>query len=381
MIMDPKIVVYEPNMNSIPHSEINAGLLSIFENIWEKYSKIIYADKRHIKSLKTKKDLGNWSVKFLKTFNYTPYLFLINDLFLIFKIHKILKEQSNENSILIFLGIMPLSHIYLSRYNKRKKRTILVCLHGQMEAYLPNTKIGKSQKYYQLSKNIFKEKDYIKYIVFGNSIKENLKFLFSNESKIITIDQPYIYPIIKNKSIENEKLVLGFIGRADKTKNIGELYSLIDILKKYILSGRVKIKVIGKFNYNIPSKYNELFTYFTSTVEDNIFREELDSIDFALSFTGKEYYRATPSGTFFDCVKWEIPLLTLENDFTNYYFNKYGLMGKSFQNTKDMGYWIKSELIQKGINKEQLLEIQKSFKRLKEDTSINSLAIKLAAQL
>ena len=34
--MGRDIVVYEPNMNSSPHSEINVGLLSVFELIGRK---------------------------------------------------------------------------------------------------------------------------------------------------------------------------------------------------------------------------------------------------------------------------------------------------------------------------------------------------------
>jgi len=380
--MGRDIVVYEPNMNSSPHSEINVGLLSVFELIWEKNTKFFYGDKRHINYLKIKKNIENWNLINFKTFKYIPLFFLINDLFLIFKMRKIFKKHTRKNTVFVFLGIMPFSHIYISRYNKRHKKNILLCLHGQMEAYLKDTKIGISKNYYRLCKNVFKEDDdNIKYIVFGESIKENIKHLFSNECKIITIDQPYIYPSIRKNIDSKNKITLGFIGRADKTKNISELYKLIDILKYYIEKDRIEIKVVGRFNYNIPLKYERLFTYFTSTVAPEKFQQEINTLDFAISFTGKEYYRATPSGTFFDCVKWEIPLLTLENDFTNYYFNKYGSMGRSFSDTSQMGLWIIDELIQKDTYIGQIFEIEKSYKRLKDDISINSLAIKLAEQL
>ena len=56
-------------------------------------------------------------------------------------------------------------------------------------------------------------------------------------------------------------------------------------------------------------------------------------------------------------------------------------MGRSFRDTSQMGLWIIDELIQKDTYIGQIFEIEKSYKRLKDDISINSLAIKLAEQL
>ena len=53
------------------------------------------------------------------------------------------------------------------------------------------------------------------------------------------------------------------------------------------------------------------------------FEKEVIQLDFVISFTDKNYYKATPSGVFFDCIKWEIPILSLNNDFIEYYFYKY----------------------------------------------------------
>ena len=276
---------------------------------------------------------------------------------------------------------MPLAQNYLSKYNTKHKRNITICLHGQMEAYLENTAIGFSKHYYRISKKSFSQDDNIKYLIFGESIKEKIKFLFRDENKTLVIDQPYIFDknIIRNPTANNN-IILGIIGRADKTKNIKELFNLIEIIKDEILNNRITIKIIGKFEYDYPKKYEGLFTYYTNRLEQDVFDRELNSVDFALSFTGKDYYKATPSGVFFDCIKWEIPLITLHNDFTDYYFNKYGAMGKSFNSTSEMGMWITNDLVVKGIAA-FINEANFNFKKVKEAISLNSLAEILSSQL
>ncbi len=380
--MEKELIVFEPNMNSNPHSEINAGLISVFEKIFRNTDNFLYGDKRHIRCLEKKKDISNWQIRYVKTFDYRPLFFLINDLFLILKINRILRKHRKKESIFFFLGIMPLAHIYLSLRNKISKRNIIVCLHGQMEAYLPDTTIGLSRKYYMLSKNIFRRNDNLRYIVFGESIKSSIKFLLENEEKILVIDQPYIFNSrISRDLVLRDKIVLGFIGRADKTKNIEELFNLINIIKDDILRGNIVIKIIGKLQYEYPKEYDGLFAFYSKILDQYEFEKELNSIDFALSFTDRNYYRATPSGVFFDCIKWEIPLLSLDNNFISYYSKKYGKIGMIFRNTTEMGNWISEELIQRKFNNQNLVEISQNYKKIKAAISTNSLAEELSRQL
>ena len=43
-----KIVVFEPNMNSFPHSEVNAGFLSLLELVYQDEKLVFIADKTPI---------------------------------------------------------------------------------------------------------------------------------------------------------------------------------------------------------------------------------------------------------------------------------------------------------------------------------------------
>lgn len=374
--MLPKVIVVEPNMNGSAHSEVNAGLLSIISRIYSSYWLGFIADKRHVTNIENKTSLDAYQKKYIKVFDYAPKFFLINEIILIFRLLKIL-ILSKKTDVIYLLGIMPISHIVLSFFNILLKRKVIIVLHGQIEALLPNTKIGKTKYYYKISQFVFKIKDHLRYIVFGESVKNNIAYLFRDKDKMITIDQPYIYPEqLPNTKKDEKQIVLGIIGRADNTKNIQAFYEFIEKIQSEILSQKIKVKVVGKLSGLIPEKCVGKFSYFTEKIDDEIMMKEIQTLDYALSFTDNSYYRAIPSGTFFDCIKWEIPILGLKNDFISHYFRKYGEVGKIFDTIDDMVSFIRCLEYQK--QEDQYTSI---FQRLKNDLSIDNLTRKLESQL
>ena len=378
--MKNKIIVFEPNMNSPAHTEVNAGLLSMIQDIYIDNNLTFIADEKHYESLAKKIPLDNWKYENVKIFPYSPKYFIINEFLLSLRLIKIIILNKNTDTIFL-LGILPISHIALSIMNKYFNKNIIIALHGQMEAYLPNTMIGRSKYYYLLSKNVFKKNDNLRYLVFGKSIQDNIKFLFPNNKNII-IDQPYLFSSNKKLNIKPLKIpiVLAVIGRADKGKNIKQLFSLIDLLEKEIDDGLVEIKIIGKLSFPIDNKYEKYLTYYREAISNEVFDLELSNVDFSLSFTDENFYRATPSGVLFDCIKWNIPILGLKNDYISYYFQNYGEFGKLFSNVHDMANYIRGLIVNNNYNS-KTVEMDSIFKNLKEEISLDSLKKIIKAQL
>lgn len=380
--MKLKTIVIEPNMNGPAHSEINTGLLTIIQNIHFNNKLILIADDKHIHSIKQKMNLTKWELNEIKVLPYSPKYLLINEFIFIYRAIRLIFKKDFDT--IYFLGILPLSHVVISILNTFLKRNIIIALHGQMEALLPNTRVGKTRYYYKLSKPIFKKNDGIRYIVFGESIKQNIKHLFKAD-KIICIDQPYSFPAILNT--EHPKRIklpvtIGIVGRADKNKNIHELFKLIDYLKQDILDGMVKIKVVGKLSVPVPDNYSGLLEYFTDTISDDTFKSEITTLDFALSFTDQSYYRAIPSGVLFDCIKWNLPVLGLKNDYIKYYFKTYGEFGKLFENTIDIAKFVHhlSHNIE-DYQKNQDLQFRETFLNMRESLNIENIGKHLSVQL
>lgn len=372
-----KIIVFEPNMNSFPHSEINSGFLSLMELVYPNKNLLFIADEKHRRAIEQVKEIDKWVYIPSKVYSYEPVFFLINEFFLIFKIIKLFSITSKKDKIYL-LGILPLTQIFISVLNFFQKKDITICLHGQMEAYLKNTKIGFSKYYYRLSKFVFKRNDNLNYLFFGDSIKKNLLFLFNKNKRLISIDQPYLYKSLPEKKIIelNEIITLGFLGRFDGSKNVKDFFRLVDSLEQEIINNRVIVKIIGKVNYEIPNKYHSLISFYNRTLSQNEFRTEVLKLDFVLSFTDENFYKVTPSGVLFDCIKWEVPVLALNNDFVSYYFDKYDKIGELFKSTNEMILFISDKLLSNKknevnysfyINNIRILKNQLSLANLKEN--------------
>lgn len=369
-------------MNSFPHSEVNAGFLSLLELVYQDEKLFFIADKNHYNAIQNSKDFKRWQYKPTKVFSYEPQFFLLNDFILIYKIIRLLYSLK-KNDTLYLLGIMPLAHIFISFLNGFLQKKCIICLHGQMEAYLDETKIGKSKYYYRLSKFVFKRNDTIDYLIFGESIKNNLFHLFTSIKKLIVIDQPYIYQDlkVKNNVVNNKIFTLGILGRFDHSKNSNAFFIFVDSLTQEILEKKIIIKIIGKVNCEIPSKYNELISYYERALSKEEFEKEVIQLDFVISFTDKNYYKATPSGVFFDCIKWELPILSLNNEFINYYFTKYGDLGAVFNTISEMVYFVKNNFIESDFRDNKYVSFIENLKTLKKQLSVEQLKEQFSKQL
>ena len=379
-----QIFVIEPNMNSSPHSEINAGFLSLLELLYNNNNILNFiADPKHIQCLEKLMELTKWNCKEEKVLPYAPKYFLINEIILIKKIFMILINTSKQDKI-YFLGIMPFSQIFVSFLNKIYKREIFICLHGQMEAYLKFTKIGFSKYYYRSSQFVFKQNDNISYIIFGDSIKKNLLHLFNKKKRLISIDQPYLYKAISKNQIFlcKKPIKLGFVGRFEKSKNVKEFFKLVDFLEKELNSHKVLITIVGKVGYPINNRYKKYITYYDYTISKEKYEEDITKLDFVLTFTDSEFYRATPSGVFFDSIKYEVPVLALDNEFVSYYFEKYGKIGEIFKNTFEMVEFIKLWTIDIDYNHQRLYKTyMNNILSIKNQISVNKLKLKFLTQL
>lgn len=376
-----KIIVFEPNMNSFPHSEVNAGFLSLLELVYQQDELIFIADKNHFNAIQKIKRCYRWNYIPTKVFSYEPKFFLLNDFILIIKIIGLLFRAKKTDTIYL-LGIMPLAHIFISLLNSLLQKKCIICLHGQMEAYLENTKIGMSKHYYRLSKFVFKRNDAVDYLIFGESIKNNLSYLFTSKKKIIVIDQPYIYQEIKEKEVFPVKTnySLGILGRFDHSKNIIEFFTFVDSLAQEIIENKIKIKIIGKVNCEIPNKYKSLISFYNKTLTKEEFEKEALQLDFVISFTDKNYYKATPSGVFFDCIKWELPILSLNNDFIEYYYTKYKV-GEVFYKTSEMVSFTKNNLLKPDFRTNEYEVYIENLKMIKNQLSIEKLKEQFSKQI
>lgn len=376
-----KIIVFEPNMNGPAHTEINAGFIKIIQKLYSEHELIFIADAEHLKLIQDKINMDRWELKPIEVTTFSPKKFIQLESKLMFRLTKILISNNNIEKIFL-LGILPISQIYVSIINHFLDRDIVIALHGQMEVFLKENKIGFTRYYHSIPKYLYNSNDHIKYIVFGESIAKNIGFLFKRE-KLLVIDQPYIMnKVIKFKTAIKYPITIGVVGRADKSKNINELFKLLELLEYEIKNNLIKVKIVGKLYEKLDDKYINSLSYFTETISNELLESEIQTLDFALSFTDKNYYKAIPSGVLFDCIKWNLPILGLKNDYISYYFSRYGKFGELFDTTEEMANFLKQLLIElEPYNDSIINEYNKSFIKLKEALDLDNIAQEFGKQL
>lgn len=339
--MKRKIFVAELIQNAFPHAEINAGILTILDRYFYTCEKSIIADSRHVKAITSIQPLADWEKLPIQVTGFQAKYLLYLDLVMCIRVVRAYFNLQSQD-VLFILGILPLSHIVLTFLNKIGRKHIFVCLHGEMEALLPRTKIGITRYYYRFTQFLFKISSGLTYLILGESVCANIKFLFGKETQYLIIDQPYLWSseqVVSNNEVENkgEVIKLGIVGRFNNSKNVKECFKFIKGIKPLIEAGKIEIYIIGKVDIHIEEDIRELLAFYSnSPLSPEDFMAYIQKQNFILSFTDRSYYRATPSGVFFDCIKYSKPIFGLKNDYLCHYYNKYGAFGYLYDDVSEM---------------------------------------------
>lgn len=289
----------------------------------------------------------------------------------------------------LFLTINPLSLFIIKLTNIfLNKKVIFVC-HGELDSLRKNG-LKYFSKYYRpilvmlkISFNIKINKN-IYYLILGESIKKNLLSINSYYSKLnlIVIDHPYEYENQSRYNEEkNEVITFGSIGIATKEKNSDKIFELANkfdsevSLKqlKFILCGKIKFDIdcYDTKNVTMPVKYNNM-------LERSEYEKIINQIDYVLFFYKKDSYKLIASGAFFDVLKMEKPIISIKNDFFQYYFDKYGEIGYLCEDVEQMEQVINNIIYYKEDKKDLFI---KNIKKIKEELSYEKIKNKLLEQM
>jgi hypothetical protein len=375
-----KIRFYELAMSGGYHVEINSGLVLIASKIYPNFKFVFYGEKRHIKSLE--------NCCLLKSVEYKPLPFFPNSVLetillrdFVGCIYSFLAFFKSKNKdILFFTNILPFSHWVIFILNLIFKRDCFICLHGQLEAYLPGNKLRFTKYYFGLQLPIYKNDIQNKYVVFGDIIYTQIKGIFNINSKCIVIDHPYIYD--DNPTDEcalNFPIKIGHIGVGDLGKGTQYIFELADLLRDYILQSKLKIYIVGKLNKDLRHLDNGLVDWFVEPLPLDDFKIHIKQLHFSLFFRDKNTGTVVASGSFLDAVKYLKPYLAIQNPYIAFYNNKFPESGVLFEDVKMMALFI-ADFVDNLNNAEYSNKIN-SLKKLQNSLSLNSIADNFKEQL
>lgn len=214
-----------------------------------------------------------------------------------------------------------------------KKRVLIVC-HGEMlelEERNPVSPLFKHSIRFFKRSNIRVAKT-LWFAVLGNGIRKNVIPLVTPQirEKLLSFDHSAIFSnvIAKRKSTSSGKLVLGYIGGYRVSKG-ADIY--LQLARNFKDNPNVEFRIIG----NIGDK-RKLLECAGVTIPDGVgnyflSREELYSnildLDYAVYCLPPEGYRFTASGSVFDAIDCNTPIIALHNDYLDNMFETCGEFG------------------------------------------------------
>lgn len=319
-----KYIVLDLSMRGREHVFFNSAFLKMLRIISEERIEV-YADQSHCMNLKN--ELDQSFVLFpLRILSHESWRCVFSDIFSSYQCLKVL-FRSNRTDCIILLNRLPLTLLIYNVVNFFFKRKTLSVIHGEMESIVNFKNVqGLTKFYYQLFKlGYICSRIDTSYLVLGASIMESIKVVKFGKAKIFSIDHPYDYTL-DIKSNENfEQINIGIIGSALLRKNS---HLIFELAQKYrntdSLIKNIRFLIVGRVDDNIL-KYSNQYVTFNKTNEMYTsleYASRIYDIHYSLQFYDQKTNLALASGSFFDSLKYEKPIIAIKgNPFVDYYFN------------------------------------------------------------
>lgn len=251
----------------------------------------------------------------------------------------LLFSKSYSNIILKFLSFLFLS----------KKKRLYVLLHGELQNItLKGSRSvrldGRAQRMLYWLDTKFSSN--LKFVIISEFVFDKLKnSLGYNPLNFISIDLPYLYDDKKESTKQkNNQLVISTVGVNSTNKKSFLLNDIASNFEDKIKSGVLKICTSGR---NDDVLFSELIdtpnmgnSYLLSTEE---YSKRINSSD-VLVFFNDNNYSLISSGSYFDCINFEKPILAMKNEQWEYNFKQFGNIGYLCNNIDEMYSYIKSLL-------------------------------------
>jgi hypothetical protein len=252
---------------------------------------------------------------------------------------KVLLANYSVEKKVIFLSATPLHYFLISIFGclaKIWKHKYFIFMHGEL-GYL-NQPVGLGQKLGSLlikisfNLNAFSE---INFVSIGYPVFIQLQQRYpSLLNRLIYIEIPSPNSSTNTLPHPAESIIsLGTFGVQTKDKNSERIYDLAKLLDAMQIDG-CQLFTIGlaaqNFYYDQHHKVKHICR--GQLGKDYVprlqFIDAVKTLDWALFFYDhNQKYGLVPSGVFYDCVNYTIPIVAIRSRVLEYYFERYGALG------------------------------------------------------
>lgn len=390
------IVTYEPQCRGLEHAEINAAFLIFLTKAKEGIPILFYGNEDHISSVKR-------NIQALGFPEYIPAISWINtpttdptenivkrfciELYNFYRVYRNSQKQSKIFT-LILLSATSTTLIGVKLVEKMINAKIFIVLHGILESIKEKPKgIIKQLAWFRNFLSL-RANSKICYIATAEFIKNNvIREIPLLKDKILNVEFPYIYP----KTTENNKQL--------EITNNGKIKSKIVITCAGVGSFKKGTNNFFILAQTLNEKYSHLVNFvYAGRIADNELKEQIPlcveihtdnnmlqpyeyqqlilQTDYLIFFYPANTYKFGVSGVFLDALKYEIPIIAIENDFFNYCQKKIGHIGWLCSDMEALKKTV-IELIEAPPTQE-LIDIKNNYRIFKETITPTQQAKKLA---
>ncbi|CAG5069897.1 hypothetical protein DYBT9623_02634 [Dyadobacter sp. CECT 9623] len=258
------------------------------------------------------------------------------------ELNKIIRSIDTGDDVRFYvLLIHPFAH-FLFKLFGIKGVPVTIVMHGELESLKFNKHfLNKIWGFFQKIALTVKSTN-TSYIILGKSIYQNLiKVLPSFLSqKVVVLDHPYPFSDQANIDKQLSPIVFSTLGVATKAKNTHYFFQLAEAATKRGLDHRFNI--CGRVYKNMDGFLNNYVSYkkdFGSLTREELDKKTAESHVTVFYYENSDYSLCS-SGSFWDAVNAEIPMLYVRNDYFDYYSSLVGPLGISFENPEDLNEYI-----------------------------------------
>ncbi|WP_372483391.1 hypothetical protein AB9J70_08225 [Elizabethkingia anophelis] len=385
------IYAVELQMQGGKHVGVNSSMLKVLENT-SSQEIVVICDEKHAELLKKNYTYNNltWNTFLFSGDKELRKLFIpfkvMREVVLAIKIFYSAKKTKSE--YIFFFSSFPFTQIFLNLFSILFKQRIILCQHGELGVLSMRKPKLLSKIFGYVQKIFFKFRGkYTTVLFYGEPIKNSFFKLFPHYRKenVIVVDHPYNFnsKSILNSSEKKLPIVISGIGTGLMNKNSHLIYELAQSFEKEIKHGLIQFRHIGNISDEVLSYKNDLVENIGNQefMERDAFEEEIRKADIFVYFFKKDtLYDLCPSGTFFDAIKYQKPILALENPFFEYYINKLGEIGWLFQDILKMRDFVNANIIRNNNLEDLLFEVSQNLEKSRDILSLEQIAKQFAAQ-
>lgn len=358
-----KLLMIEYNKSKSEHKSINQALYySVAQALDESFDIEVACSKIYFEKV----FMGINAVSpTLSVFTFSSGFFvgMLIEMLNIFKSIPLFKKYK----VLVFLSLSPLGRllvsflIFFGVFNNNK---VYIVMHSEYSVLFDLDLSFKKRVYkYIVKLSLWLSKNRVGHIFLSSHIPIEFDLL---GDRVLVLNHPVIFPDVVEKKMPSQ-LDVSFVGLASYEKGLAEF---IDISDKFSEDKFYNFSIAGKVCVQLTDDVAKNVIYKSQNfISEHVMSKLLSDSNLALFFY-QDDYNYIASGAVLDCLKYEIPILSLNNKLFMNMSLKYNFL-RVF-NTKDE----MSDFLMDKIQVERFIN-DCEFKSAKLDYSVENASVEL----